>query len=232
MEQNLPPASAEAPHPRDDSAAGTGNPENPDQLIDAGEISAELARFSRLSSDLTDFLSVLSRKIKGWLDQLGDIQSQIDFKKKELKRLHDIEVSAAALEQLIEDQRLRKESFESFMESERIRCEEEKARRTQEEEQYLVNLRTQRQREEEEHKQKAAAEEQQARQRLEEELGALREENRLQLEAREKHFAQRELILREKELEWTRLVEELEQFMSRLANHAQSRTASHKPDND
>lgn len=198
----------------------------PDPLISADEISAEIARFSRLSYDLTEFLSGLSRKIQGWMAELNGIQSQIDLKKEELKRLHEIEAASATLEQLREEQRSRKESFESLMASERRNWDEEKARRRLEEEQYIENLRVQRQREEEEHRQRTAAEEQQARQRLEEELQSLREENRLKLEALEREFAQRELVLKEKETEWTQLVQELEQFMSRLANRTRSHVAS------
>jgi hypothetical protein len=67
MEQNLPPTPAETLNSRKVAAAGSGNPGNPDLLINTEEISAEIAHFSRLSSDLTEFLSGLLRKIQGWM---------------------------------------------------------------------------------------------------------------------------------------------------------------------
>jgi hypothetical protein len=195
--------------------------------VDAERIAGEIKRFSHLSSDLMECLSGLSRNLQSSLEQLNEIQSEINLKKEELKRLYDIEVSATALHQLREDHRLRKESFEILMESQRNSWEEEKARRAQEDKEFLENLKIQRQREEEEYRQKLAIEQQDARQKVDEEMRALQQENRLKLGALEVDYRHRESILKEKESEWTQLIQELEEFMSRLANHARSRAVAH-----
>lgn len=224
MEQKSSPESGETPKSPEALAPGSADTGTQARFVNAKEISTEIEHFSALSSDLTGFLTNLSGKVQHWMGQLSGIQSEIELKKEELKRLHDIEASADALEKLVVAQRLRKESFESLMERERNRWEEEKARHLQEEREYLENLGIQRQRQEDEYKRSLAADQEKARRQLDEDLRALREENRLKLEALEKDYAQRELILKEKESEWIQLVQELEQFISRLANHTRSRT--------
>ena len=158
--------------------------------MDSENISLDLDRFLRLSAEMMETLSNLSRKVK------------------------------EAVERLKEDQRLQQERFESLMENQNNRWEEEKRRRVQEDRDYQENLRLRRQREEEEYRQKWAVEQQQAKRMLAEELRALEAENRLKLETLEKEFSHRELILKEKELECSRLVQELEQFISGLSVYA------------
>jgi phosphoglycolate phosphatase-like HAD superfamily hydrolase len=165
-------------------------PGMPELIMDSENISLDLDRFLRLSAEMMETLSNLSRKVK------------------------------EAVERLKEDQRLQQERFESLMENQNNRWEEEKRRRVQEDRDYQENLRLRRQREEEEYRQKWAVEQQQAKRMLAEELRALEAENRLKLETLEKEFSHRELILKEKELECSRLVQELEQFISGLSVHA------------
>jgi chromosome segregation ATPase len=187
------------------------------------KLSVQMERFTNLSSEITKILSELDREVKESMDQLQGIRSAVDFKKKELKTLHDIDVSATALERLIEDHRLQREDLERVMESQRNAWEEEKARRVEEERQYLENLQIQRQREQEEHRQMLAAERLAAQQKLEEELQEVRQRNLEKQKALERDFMAREQVLNEKELEWGRLIQELEQFVAKLTMRAQSR---------
>ncbi len=200
----------------EETVPGSASPGDPEVSERAKEITVEIERFSKLSSDLAGLLSDLSQKFLSWMSELQSIQSEVERKKKELKLIHDIEASYAALEKLIEEQRLRKESFESLMENQRRLWEEEKAQRLQQDKEYQENLRIQRQKEEEEYRRKQELEREQARQLLEEELHSMRAEAKARLEAWERELSEREAVLKTKESEWNRLVEELEQFMSRI----------------
>jgi hypothetical protein len=207
---------------------GTGqNPEvelpgRSEPTIPVEEFSVASERFSQLSSGVTEVLADLSRIVRTSAEYLDAVQSAIDLKKAELKRLHDIDVAAATLEQLLESQRKQKENFEAQMESERRAWEGEKMRLVQEEFAYAESLKTQRQLEEEEYKRTWDAEKAKAQQQLEAELRLIQQENRLKQEAMERDLMRREMALKEKEIEWAQLIQELEQFMSKLTKRAQS----------
>ncbi len=201
----------------------TGNPAL-EPLMTPEALSAQVERFSRLSSAMAKLLSELSLEAKKSLDQLGKIRLAVDLKKKELKTLNE---SAASLKQKIEDHRLQRENLDRLMEGQRRSWEEEKSRRTQQEREYLENLKIQRQREEEEYRHIWAVEQLKAQQKLEEELRTIQQRSLEKQQALERDCLQREQTLKEKELEWIQLIQELEQFMARLARHAQSQSATY-----
>jgi hypothetical protein len=200
-------------------------PGRSEPLILAKEMTAAAERFSHLSSGLNEVLGNLSRIVRTAAEQLDAIKAAVDLKKSELKRLHDIDAAAVKLEQLLEDHRKQKESFEAQMRNESRAWEEEKARQLEEEKAYEETLKLQRQREEEEYKRAWEVEKARAQQQIEEEFRLIQQKNRLKQEAMERDYMQRELILKEKELEWVQLIQELEQFMSKLTRRAQSRAA-------
>jgi hypothetical protein len=189
-------------------------------------LSTQMEKFSNLSSDITKLLSELFEEVQNSLTQVQSVQSAVDLKKNELKALHDIDVSATAMEKLIEDHRLQRENLENLMKSQRNAWEEEKAERIQEEKEYLENLKSRRQREEEEYGRIWAAEQQQARQQLEEELQAARQKSLEERDALDMECLEREEILKEKETEWIKLVQELEAFVSKLAGRSPSQASA------
>jgi hypothetical protein len=205
------------------AAPDAGNP-TLEPLMTPEALSVQVERFSRLSSDMAKLLSELSQEAKKSLDQLNGIRLAVDLKKKELKTLNE---SAASLKQLIEDHRLQRENLDRLMEGQRRVWEEEKTRRAQQEREYLEDLKIQRQREEEEYRHMWAVEQLKAQQKLEEELRTIQQKSLEKQQALERDCLQREQTLKEKELEWIQLIQELEQFMSRLARHAQSPSAVH-----
>jgi hypothetical protein len=184
----------------------------------------DIQHFSRLSSELTAFLSELSEKIRSSAEQLKMIEQAVALKTEDLKRLHGIEAAAVELEQLIESKRLQKEQFDNFVAGQRNLWDEEKAKHTQENEEYLESLKLQRQREEEEYRLQWAAEKSKAKQQLAEELQAIQKKNRANQESLEKDFLKRELLLKEKELEWMQLAQEIEQFISKLGRRTQAQS--------
>jgi len=205
------------------AAPDTGNP-TAEPLITPEALSAQVERFSRLSSDMAKLLSELSLEAKKSLDQLDKIRLAVDLKRKEFKALSE---SAASAKLQIEDHRMQRENLDHLMEGQRRAWEEEKARRAQQEREYLENLKIQRQREEEEYRHMWAVEQLKAQQKLEEELRTIQQRSLEKQQALERDCLQREQTLKEKELEWIQLIQELEQFMSRLARHTQSQSAAY-----
>jgi hypothetical protein len=195
-------------------------------LLRAEKLSIEIDRFSSLSSELAAILTLFSQEIKTAAEQLTRIRAAVDLKKKELKDLHGIEASIAALDRLAVEHQEKKEALERLMADQRAQWEAEKARRTREEREYAENLRIRHEREEEEYRQRVAGEKLKAQQKLEEEMRIIQQEGLQKQQAQERDCLQRELILKEKELEWVQLIQELEQFMSKLTRRTQGQSAA------
>jgi hypothetical protein len=186
-------------------------------MKDAEPILIDVERFSKLSSELTGFLLDLPRKIERVAEQLRSFQTAVSEKRSELDRLCAIGESAKDLEQHIERLKQQKQILDQQVAAQRRIFEEEASRRDQENREYYENLRLQRQREEEEYRSRCAVEHLKAKTRLEEELSANQQNNQKKQEEWERDFLKRELVLKKKELEWVQLIQELEQFMSKLA---------------
>ncbi|MBN1570428.1 MAG: hypothetical protein JXA73_21475 [Acidobacteria bacterium] len=180
----------------------------------------EIDRFSGLSSEMIALLSNLYRHINQSAEEFQSVRSALNLEREEIAALRKAERSAADLQQQIEEIRQQKESLDGLISTQRNAWEAEKARRAREEKEYYENRQNQREREEEEHRKAWDAERLKARQMLEEELNAARQRNREAQEAAERDFLNRELTLKKKEQEWSQLIQELEQFLSRLAKRA------------
>jgi hypothetical protein len=194
--------------------------------FNAEAFSAKAEQFSILGSDIAKLLSNLSREVNGAWKQFHAIQLVINHKKKELKTLHDLDMSASSLKQLMENQRAQKENLERLMDSQRASWEEERAKLDREEKEYLDNLKIQRQREEEEHQSIWAAEQLKAQTSIEEDLRAAKQRCLQMQDSIERDCLEREQILREKELECSRLIQELERFMMLINPHAKLQNAA------
>ncbi len=190
------------------------------------KLSIEIEHFCNLSAEMAGFLTRLPEEARRSVEQLGRINSAVDIKKKELKTLLGIEASAEMLERLSQDYRQQKENFERLILEQQTFLENEKLKRTQEEKEYQENLQIRRQHEEEEYQQIWAAEKLKSQQKLEEELNIIRQEALNKQQAMEKEYLDRELTLKQKELEWDQLVQELEQFMTALATRVRASARS------
>jgi hypothetical protein len=188
--------------------------------LEEDEFLTKAEKFSILSAGISKILSDLSMELKKSMDQFHALQSAADIKKKELMMLHGIDATAMTLKQLIEDQRAQKENLERLMNNQSARWEEEKARLDREEKEYQDNCKVQRQREEEEYRRMWAAEQLKGKQRVEEDLSAAQERCRQMQEAMERDCREREQTLQKRELECSRLIEEIEQLIGKLNTRA------------
>lgn len=223
------PESADNKHDQDSKLHEMTDPEiNPDDLkleplMRAERLSGDIERFSELGLEMTEVLSRLSKELKISAEQLSRIRSAIDLKKNELKNV--VDGSAAALERLKEEYRGQKEHLDRRIETQRELWAKQETQREQEELEYLENVRARREREEEEYRQMWAAEKLKAQQKLDEELRLVQQESLKKQQAMERDCLERELILKQKELEWVQLIQELEQFMTKLARKTQAQAA-------
>jgi len=192
------------------------------ETVETESLFSEIERFSSLSSDLKSCLFGIISGIKDSMDQMQSIRQEVQRKKKELKQIHGIEVSADALERLVEEQRSQKEKFDKFMENQRRVWEEEKRQREVEDANYRETLEMQRLKEQEEYKHKWIEEQATLRKKREDEIRALERRSLENLEGRERKLSEREQGLKEKEREWKRLVQELELFMTTLASRTRN----------
>jgi hypothetical protein len=193
-------------------------------LMRAEKLAVDIERFSELSSEMNEIVSRLSREIKISAEQLSRIRLAVNLKKSELKTI--VDASAAAIERLNQDYLEQKESLDRLIEAQRVFLEKQEPEREQEELEYLENLRVRREREEEEYRQLWAAEKLKAQQKLKEELNAIQQESLKRQQTMERDCLERELILKRKELEWVQLIQELEQFMTRLTRKSQAQVAT------
>jgi hypothetical protein len=186
---------------------------------------SEIERFARLSSGLKDCLAEIVCRMKDAVEGLDAIEQAVERGKSELKQVRDIEASAAVLDDLEAQHRARVAEFESTMEKERHRWEEEKARKEKENGEYEEALRLRRHKEEEEYLSEWAGKQAVARKEFEENLNETRRQRDETLKAREDDLLRREQALREKEAEYERLVRELEVFMNELVASVRKKQA-------
>ena len=217
----------ETPGPESSATSEWIQPEpNPDEMIVHERLSAEIEHFCNLSMEMTGFLTRLQEEAGKSVEQLKQIYSAVDLKKNELKTLLGFEASADALQRLSLDYRQQKENFERMILEQRTFWEKEKSKRTQEEREYQENLQIRRQHEEEEYQQVWAAGKLKLQQKLEEELQIIQQETLSKQRALELEYRDREFALKQKELEWAQLIQELEQFMAKLTMRVRASTGS------
>ena len=177
----------------------------------AEKFSLAVERFSILSSEMITLLMGLSQEINKSAEELNEVRSAVELKKRELATLSETVRMAEELARQTKELKRQQADLEARIADERRVWEMEKAERA---------------REEEEHRQSLSAEHFRAQQELEEELRTIRQRNQEAQEEAEKEFAEREMLLKNKEVEWSQLINELDQFLSKLAQRTNPHSAT------
>jgi hypothetical protein len=167
----------------------------------AEKFTLAMERFSVLSTEMITLLMGLSEEINSSAKELNAVQASVDRKKKELEELQEAEQTARALKQQTGDLIVQKEELERLIDDQRMAWEDERARNTLEED---------------EQRKAWNAEQFKARQELEEELQSMRHRHQEAQEEAERNFVERDMMLKKKELEWSQLIQELDQFLAKL----------------
>jgi colicin import membrane protein len=191
------------------------------QSVEGITIEGVVRKISDLSVEISKALSGLSEKLLGEVNVFASVREAVALERRELERLHKIDVAATALDQLVQDYTLQKQSLEEQITSQRVAWEEEKRQAERERKEQEENLRKQRQREIEDYEYKKALERKKAQDQYDEEVKARERQNREKQEALEKSWQQREAALKEQEGEFAQLKKESQEFPARLKKESE-----------
>ena len=173
-------------------------------------------KLSSVSLEISKSLADLSEKLVQEVDQLARVREAVAVETKELERLHKIDVTATALDQLIQDYRTQQSQLEAEIAAQRAAWEREEQERVAAEKEFEDSMKKQRQREIEEYEYKKVLERKKAQDKYDEEIRLLEKKNKEKQEALEKSWQQRETSINEKEEEWAQLKKEVDEFPTRL----------------
>ena len=196
------------------------------QAVEGISVEGVVQKISGLGLEISKALAELSGKLVSEVDRLSTVREAVALETKELERLHKIDIAATALDQLIQDYRLQKETLEAEISSQRTAWAEEERERDRAQKELEENLKKQRQRETEEYEYKKALERKKAQDKYDEDVRLLEKKNKEKQEALEKSWQQREAALKEKEEELARLKRDVDEFPARLKKETDAAAAS------
>lgn len=195
------------------------------QEVEGVTVEAVVERISSLGLEVTRALAGLSEKLTQEVSRLAAVREAVELERKDLERLHKIDVAATALDQLVQQYAQEKEQLEAEIASCRTAWEEELRSAERERKEQEESLKKQRQREIEEYEYKKALDRKKAQDKYEEEMRLLEKSNKEKQEALQKSWQQREAELKAKEEEYLRLSKESEGFAARLQKEAEQAAA-------
>jgi colicin import membrane protein len=186
------------------------------QGVEGVSVESVVQRVSELSLNISKALGALSEQMIEEVNRLVTVREAVEIEKRELQRLHQSDVAATALDQLVQEYAQKKQELEEEITAQRTTWEEELHATERERKEQEDNLKKQRQREIEEYEYKKALERKKSQDKYEEEMRLLEKKNHEKQEALEKSWQQREEALREREEELARLRKEVQQFPERV----------------
>lgn len=183
------------------------------------EITVEVLskKVSDLTVEISRTLSNLSEKMIREAELLASLKEAVALESKELERLHQIDIAAMGIDQLLSDYRQKRASCEAELAQLQQELSEQKKGQEQEEAEYKETLKKSRAREHEEYEYKRNLERKKVQDRFEEEWRLKEKQNRESQELLEKGWKEREGALKAREEEFLALKKESEHFSSRLA---------------
>lgn len=190
------------------------------EIVEGVTVESVVQRISGLGLDIAKALSGVSGRLTEEVQLLASVREAVDLERKELDRLHKIDIAATALDQLVQDYGRQKLELEAEIAARRAAWEEEAARVDRERKEQEDSLKKQRQREAEDFEYKKAQERKKAQDKYDEEVRLQEKKNQEKQEALEKSWQGRELALKDREEELARLRKEAETFPKRLETEA------------
>ena len=213
--------SREAPDMKGEEAARVRDAEVR-QAVEGVTVDAVVQRISGLGLELSRALADVSGKLTEEVQLLASVREAVGLERKELERLHKIDIAATALDQMVQDYTREKQHLESEIAAQRAQWEEESQRVERERKEQEESLKKQRQREIEDYEYKKTLERKKAQDKYDEDVRLIEKRNQEKQETLEKGWKQREAILKEREEDLARLRKESEEFPARLQKEAQA----------
>ena len=187
-----------------------------DEAVEGISVEGVVQNLSNLGLDISKALTEISGKLVTEVERLNSVREAVALQTKELERLHKIDISATAIDHLVQDYESQKQTLEAEISAQREAWSAEELQRAREQKEYDDNLKKQRQREAEDYEYKKILDRKKAQDKYEEETRLLEKKNKEKQDDIEKSWKQRETGLREKEEEWSHLRKEVDEFPARL----------------
>lgn len=172
-------------------------------------------RISELNLQINRSLASVGEQLTAEVRRLTDAREAVEIEKRELERLHKIDIAATALDQLMEEHARRDAEFEALMTDKQAQWSEQVKARDKEQKEYDEQMKRARQREIDEYEYKKAQERRKAEDKYAEQR-LIERRNLERQDSLEKSWTQRENALKEREEELDRLRKESQTFQDRL----------------
>ncbi|MFZ4100000.1 MAG: hypothetical protein ACOYKZ_06725 [Chlamydiia bacterium] len=197
-----------------------------------GVVLGEVAhKITNLSVDINKALSDISEKIMAEAALYAQVRQAVEVERQELQRVHKVDISLTALDQIIEEYNQQKAQFEADARSTQLAWQEERLQHQRDVKEFEENLKKARQRESEDYNYQTSMERKKAQDKFDEEQRLKERKAKEQLEALQKSWAEREAALaaREEELDELRVAvaafpKELDQRVSKSIAEATQQT--------
>lgn len=173
-------------------------------------------KVSGLSVEISRALGGVGERLVEQVQLLSTVREAVELERRELERLHKIDVAATALDQMVRQYEQQKADLEAEIASRRAAFEEEMRAAERERKEQEDSLRKQRQREMDDYEYKKALERKKAQDKYEEDQRLLEKKNQEKQETLEKSWREREAKLKEREQELAALRAQVEEFPERL----------------
>jgi colicin import membrane protein len=185
-------------------------------VVEGVTVEGIVQRISALGLQVARALSDISAELTDETQLLASVREAVALERKELERLHKIDIAATALDQMIQDYMREKQRLESEVAAQRGLWAQESDRIERERREQEEALKKQRQREIEDYEYKKNLERKKAQDKYDEEVRQIEKKDTEKQEALEKSWKQRESVLKEREEELSRLQKESAEFPGRL----------------
>ena len=195
------------------------------RAVEGISVDSVVQNISALGLNVSKTLASLSEQLAEEVRRLLDVREAVELEKRELGRLHQLDVAATAIDQLVQEYSRQKQELEQQIAGQRAAWEEESRAVERERREQEESLKKQRQREMEDYEYKKALERKKAQDKYEEEMRLLEKKNQEKQEALEKSWQQRQAALREEEEELAQLKKDSSQFPERLQKEVERAAA-------
>lgn len=184
-----------------------------------------IRKFADLNIEISKTLSSLSEKIVSEIQILSNLRQAVEVEKREIERLHNIDVVQTSLHHLLEEYHLRKRQFEEEIVQQKTNWELEKEQKIREDQEEADQLTKARKREVDEYEYKRNLERKKAQDKHEEEMRLDNKLNKEKQESLEKSWQQREEALKAKEDEYLSSKKKVEEYPFQLQREVEKAVA-------
>ena len=191
------------------------------QAVQAASVDGTVERISKLGIEVSRALSGIMEQLVTEVGHLTTLRAAVELERGELERLHKIDVTAAALDLLVQDYEKKQAGFESEMATRQSVWDEQVAGAERERKEQDDLLKKQRQRDIDDYEYKKNLERKRAQDKYDEEVRQQEKKNLERQDALEKNWAQRDAALKDREEEIQRLRQEAAGFPARVESEVQ-----------